>query len=201
MLPRRDRRGGGARLRQGDRQDHAGHRAQRRRPAARLDGDLQRLVRSHTGDGHGRHRADEFEQAPALDRLDSHGAGAGQSGARLRQVGRPAGGRRSVSFLDHARLSHRHERSRRAGLSLLRRDRSGGRDRKGNTAARPEALSPGGAAASGLRRDQRSRAATSVGAKPGDPRRLRRAQQRGGDEPGRARRSVCRFRWSISARA
>ncbi len=40
VLPRRDRRGGGARLCQGDRQDHAGDRAQRRRPAARLDGDL-----------------------------------------------------------------------------------------------------------------------------------------------------------------
>src|SRR4051794_20768566 len=34
----------------------------------RLDGDLQRVVRPHAGDGHGRHRADELKQAPAVDR-------------------------------------------------------------------------------------------------------------------------------------
>ena len=131
-----------------------------------------------------------FEQAPPVDRLDPYGAGAGQSGARLRQVGRPAGGRRGVSVLDHARLSHRHERSGRAGLSLLRRHRSGGRDRKRNSAARSETLSPAGAAASGLRRDQRSGAVIVVGAKSGDPRRLRGAEQRRGVEPGGARRSA-----------
>ena len=64
----------------------------------------------------------------------------------------------------------------RAGLPLLRRHRSGGRDRKRNPAARSEPLPSPGAAASGLRRDQRSGAVTRLGAKSGDLGRLRRAQ-------------------------
>ena len=80
-----------ARLRQGDRQGDGGRRAFQCRAAARHHGDVQRLVRPHAGAGARRDRSGRRGQAPAVDRLDPHRARSGRAGARLHQVGRPAG--------------------------------------------------------------------------------------------------------------
>ena len=61
-------------LRQGDRQAAARHRAQQCRADARVDGGLQRVVRSHAGDPDRRDGAGRRCQAPSVDRLDAHGA-------------------------------------------------------------------------------------------------------------------------------
>jgi thiamine pyrophosphate-dependent acetolactate synthase large subunit-like protein len=79
---------------------------------------------------------------PSLDRLDPHRARCRAIWCVTSSSGTTAGGHRGVSVFDHARLSHRHERSGRACLSLFRRDRSGGRDRKRNSPARSEAFPP-----------------------------------------------------------
>ena len=56
------------------------------------------------GDRPGRHRSDGFGESPALDRLGAYRQRAGQSGARLLQVGRSAGERRGGAGLVHPRL-------------------------------------------------------------------------------------------------
>ena len=100
-------------------------------------GDLQRLVRPHA-DGHPRRdRAGRCRQAAAVDRLDPHRARSGRAGARLHQMGRPAGlaGGRARSRL--ARQLDRQYRAARADLRQSRcRDageqarRAGGADRR-----------------------------------------------------------------------
>ena len=91
-LPARGERGRDrARLRQGHRQGDGGGGAFQCRADARHDGDLQRLVRPHAGARARRHRSGRRGQAPAVDRLDPHRARPGRAGARLHQMGRPAG--------------------------------------------------------------------------------------------------------------
>ena len=84
---RRDR----ARLRQGHRQGDGRGGALQCRTDARLDGDVQRLVRPHAGRRARRHRPGRRRQAPAVDRLDPHRARSGRAGSRIHQMGRPAG--------------------------------------------------------------------------------------------------------------
>ena len=64
------------------------------RADARHHGDVQRLVRPHAGHRARRHRPGRRREAAALDRLDPHRARPGRAGARLHQMGRPAGARR-----------------------------------------------------------------------------------------------------------
>ena len=80
-----------ARLRQGHRQGDGGRRAFQCRPDARHHGDVQCLVRPHADGDPGRHRPGRRRQAPAVDRLDPHRARSGRAGARIHQMGRPAG--------------------------------------------------------------------------------------------------------------
>ena len=99
-LPARGKRGRHrARLRQGHRQGDGGGGAFQCRADARDHGDLQRLVRPHADGRARRHRAGRRRQAAAVDRLDPHRARPGRAGARLHQMGRPAGlaGRRARS--------------------------------------------------------------------------------------------------------
>ena len=95
-LPARGKRGRHrARLRQGHRQGDGGGGAFQCRADARHHGDLQRLVRPHADGRARRHRPGRCRQAPAVDRLDPHRARPGRAGARLHQMGRPAGLARS----------------------------------------------------------------------------------------------------------
>ena len=82
--------GDGARLRQDRRQAAHRARARHRRPAARVDGDLQRLVRSRAGLRHPRQHA-RCDHAVPGRRMGAQRAGRRGDGARLRQVGRHAG--------------------------------------------------------------------------------------------------------------
>ena len=80
-----------ARLRQGHRQGDGGGGALQRRAVPRHHGDLQRLVRSHADPDPRRHRPGRRDEAPAVDRLDSHRRRPGRDHPQLQQVGRPAG--------------------------------------------------------------------------------------------------------------
>ena len=80
-----------ARLCQGHRADDGRGAAFERRPDARDDGDLQRVVRPRADAGARRDGPGRRREAPALDRLDPHGARPGRARARLHEVGRPAG--------------------------------------------------------------------------------------------------------------
>ncbi len=79
-LPARGARGRHrARLGQGDGHADRGGGPLERRPDARDDGVLQRLVRPHAGDRVRRHRSDRRHEAAAVDRLDPHRAGPGRA--------------------------------------------------------------------------------------------------------------------------
>ena len=79
------------RLGQGHGPADGGHPARQCRADARRHGDLQRLVRPGS-DGHlRRDGAGRRRKAPAVDRLDTHGARSGGDRPALRQMGRPAG--------------------------------------------------------------------------------------------------------------
>ncbi len=112
-LPARGERGRDrARLCQGHRQGDGRGGALQCRADARHHGDLQRLVRPHADGRARRHRPGRRGQAPAVDRLDPHRARPGRAGARLHQMGRPAG---------LARRRARSDAARRAGSPIPRR--------------------------------------------------------------------------------
>ena len=90
-LPARGERGGvGAWLRQGDGAPARGDRARQCRADACDDGDLQRLVRPRADDRARRDRGGRCGAAPAVDRVDPHGARPGRADPQLHQMGRPA---------------------------------------------------------------------------------------------------------------
>ena len=88
--------GDGARLLQDRRQADDDALPRHRRPAARRDGGLQRLVRPRAGD-HRRRQRPRRRQAAAGRADVPLGAGHQRAGARLHQVGRHAGRRCSTS--------------------------------------------------------------------------------------------------------
>ena len=105
-------------------------------------------------------------EAPPLDRLDPHRARSGRAGARLHQMGRPAGlaGRRARGA--DARDVDRQHRAAGAGLRQSRRRDAGGEARRAAAAASmrrascrrsrarrmPQAVAQGRSAAEGARR-------------------------------------------------
>ena len=89
-------------------------------------GDLLRLSRPRADLHHGRHRPDGRRQAPPAHRLDPHRAGAGQRGARLRQMGLPADLDRRRAGILRARLFDHDDRAARPDLHVLRRGAAGG---------------------------------------------------------------------------
>ena len=160
----------GARLLQGHRQARDLALPRHRRPAARRDGDLQRMVRPRA-----RHHDDRqqpgCEPAPARRADDALGAGPRRDGARLHQVGRPADLAHPFRRIDGARLSHRDDAALRAGASRARRRSSGARRRR----SRPAHSEDRDAVAAGRRseRGARSRAAARQCGQSGHRRRSR----------------------------
>ena len=117
----------GARLFQDRRQAAAGALSRHRRPAARRHGDLQRLVRPRAGDRDGRHRSRRL-QAPARRADLPFGAGHQRAGARLHQMGRPAGVAAAFRAVLRARLQAGDDAAARAGDARARL-RPAGRNR------------------------------------------------------------------------
>ena len=165
-----------------------------------VDGRLQRLVRPRAGAAPRRHRADVEGRAAAVDRLDPHRARPGRAGARLRQVGRPAGRPRVAAGVVRACVDDdagRASRARSTSASTprcrsrsCRRARRACRSRVPSADARPRRhgrarvarrRSSGGAAARAPHRLHRRepswlrRAAGACGALACARRRLRRA--------------------------
>ena len=183
------------RLRQGHRQGDGHGGAFQCRPDARLDGDVQRLVRPHAGHRARRHRPGRCRQAPAVDRLDPHRARSGRAGARIHQMGRPAGlarPRRAKPSCAAPGSPTPCRRARSTSISTpsCRRRKSPSQLPAIDvarympqiaTAAPAELVQPGGGHAQGRQ----------AGA---DPRRPRFAQRGGLERPRRARRSAQRPR-------
>ena len=156
-LPARGKRGRDrARLCQGHRQGDGGGGAFQCRPDARHHGDLQRLVRPHADGGARRHRPGRRRQAAAVDRLDPHRARPGRAGARLHQMGRPAGLARRRARSDAARRLDRQHRAARAGLHQSRRRDAGSQARRAGRPDRRQALHAGGRER-GARRSRQAR--------------------------------------------
>ena len=105
-----------ARLRQGDRRADGLRPAQQRRPAARHDGHLQRVVRPRADAHAGRDRTGCFGKAPSLDRLDPHLARQRRLHPFAREVGRSADVGAGARGSDGAREHHHAHRADRAGL-------------------------------------------------------------------------------------
>ena len=120
-------------------------RALQRRPDARDDGHLQRLVQPRAGRHARRHRPGRCHEAPAVDRLDPHLRRPGRAGPRLHQVGRPAGLARRRGRIDPPRVPDRAGPPLRPGLRQPRRRHPGdaarrraqGRDRQALRPAAP----------------------------------------------------------------
>ena len=133
-----------ARLRQGHRQADGGGGALQRRPDARHDGDLQRLVRPHAGPDPRRHRPGRRHEAPSVDRLDPHRRRPGRDHPQLHQVGRPAGVGRRRARVGAARLLARQHRALRPDLHQPRRRGAGGQARRAAAGDRLQALHAAG---------------------------------------------------------
>ncbi len=120
-----------------------------RRPDARRDVDLQRLVRPRAGARARRDRPGGRDEAPALDRLDPHRARPGRARARLHQMGRPALVCRRGAGIAAARRAAREHRAVRAGLRLPRRRAAGVAPRCAAAAPGRRALHAAAAGAAG----------------------------------------------------
>ena len=112
-------------LRQGDRRADGGHRPFQCRPDARVDGDVQRLVRPRAGLCDGCDRAGRRALAASLDRLDPYRQGPGHDAAEFRQVGRRTALRRGNRRNDASRRDHGADAAARTGLYLSRRGAPG----------------------------------------------------------------------------
>ncbi len=166
MPARGDRGADRARLRQGDRQADGRHSARSGRAAARLHGDLLRLYRPGADLHHRRHRPDGRSQAPAAHRLDAFGAGAGQRGARLRQMGLPADLDRGRAGELRARLFDHDHRAAGPGLHVLRRRAAGGAAGAGSAAAAARRGGDAGRHGARSRRDRGDRGQAARGRAP-----------------------------------
>src|SRR5467141_3301662 len=80
-------------------------------------------------------------EAPSLDRLDPHRIRPGSAGARLHQVGQPAGLGAGGVRGDPARRPDRQHRAPRPDVHQPRRRPAGGEDRRASAPSRRQALS------------------------------------------------------------
>ncbi len=179
-----------ARLRARHRASAGGRAACQRRPDARDDGDLQRVVRPHSDADDRRRRSGRRRAAPAVGRLDPHRGRSGGAGARLHQVGRRAGIGRRGAGVDVARAPHRDDGAARrrctcASTRRCRKRRSRRRRRCRRWRAFPAART-GRCAGGGGRRDRR---AAGGGETSADPDRARGERPRRVRAPRRARRA------------
>lgn len=199
MPARRTRGRDRARLREGRRAPAARRAAQQRRTHARVDGDLQRVLRSRADRDLSRDRADRRRPAPAVDRLDTHAAGSGRTGTRLHEVGRSADFRGGHAGVDRARKRDRAYRAVRPGAGRNRSRRAGTLRRADRVRARSAAHRT--APAAGRRnRGRRARARATCGrAASGVLVRPRIAQSAGLERPrdlGRALERARRLRYA-----
>ena len=190
-LPARGAHGGDrTRLLPGARADDGRRSACERRPDARRDVDLQRLVRPRAGARARRDRPGGRDEAPALDRLDPHRARPGRAGARLHQVGRPALVRRRGAGIAAARRAAREHRAVRTGLRLPRRRAAGIASRCAAAAPGRRALHAAAAGAAGRGDGAARRAAPRRGEASGHSRGPRRPERSRMAIPDRARRKA-----------
>ena len=152
--------------------------ARERRPDARGDVDLQRLVRPRAGARARRDRAGGRGEAPAVDRLDPHRARPGRAGARLHQVGRPALVGRRRAGIAAARRAAREHRALRPGVRLPRRRAAGIAPRRVAAVAGCRALHAAAAGAAGGGARAARGAAPRRGEASGHSRRPRRPRAR-----------------------
>ncbi len=131
----------GARLRQGGGKAHGRDHPRHGRPAARLDGDLQRVGRPRADHAFRGQRA-RRDDAPPGNRMESRGAGRGLAGARLRQVGRHADVAAAFRRVDGARLQDRHHAAHGAGAHHRGHRLAGERDPRGGPATAPRSPRP-----------------------------------------------------------
>ena len=119
-----------ARLRENHRQTAGRRTAQQRGAPARVDGDLQCVVRAGADADLRRQRPDGCRGAPSVDRLGAYLHRPGGARAPLHQVGQPAGvaGRNRGS--DAARFDDRANNAVRADLCDLRFHVAGGKARQ-----------------------------------------------------------------------
>ena len=161
------------------------------RPAARRDGDLQRLLRPRAHRLAGRQRA-RRHAAPPRSRMGAQRARRRRHGARFRQVGRRAHFAHAFRRVHRARLQDRDDAADDAGADRGRR-RSAGASHGSGAAARSQTPRDV-AAARRFRRRRRSRAPVGRRAEPGAGRRPRRAHARRHETAGGARRNLASAR-------
>ena len=178
----------GPRLLQGRRQADDDPGPRHGRPAARLHGGLQRLVRP--GAGHRRRRQrSRCLQAPARRADLPFGAGHQRAGARLHQVGRHAGLAAALRAVVRARLQDRDDAALCAGCDLARRRSAAGADQERRAAHHP-ALRADLAAAGRYRCRARGGATPRQCGASGDRGRSRRPHAQRHQAPGATRRAA-----------
>ena len=126
----------GARVLQGRRQADARGRARHRRPAARVDGALQRLVRSRAG-LHG-DRQLQRRGGPPAGRVVPRRPGCRAHGARLHEVGRHAVVAHALRGIGGARVQRRGDAADGAGRARPRRHPAGAGRRHRQASRNPE---------------------------------------------------------------
>ena len=189
MLPRGIVGRDGARLRQDRRQADARDGARHCRPAARVNGNLQRVRGPRAGVRAARqHRRRRV--APQRRRVDPRRSGRRRDGARLHEVGRCAKVARTFRRIGRARVQDRDDTAARPGRHRRRRGHAG----RGRPAGGPRqtARSPAVAdvtARRRLRRRRRARAHARRRRQPGHRRGTRGADAEGHPAPRRARRT------------
>ncbi len=160
------------------------------RADARLHGHVQRLVRPHADARARRHRPGRCGQAPAVDRLDPHRARPGRAGARIHQMGRPAGLARRRARSDPARHLDRQHRAAGPGLHQFRRRIAGDESLRATAGDRRRSLHAD-RLDRGAGRSGEAGGGDAQGRQAGaDPRRPRLAQRGGLERPRRARRGA-----------
>ena len=188
----------GARLFQDRRQaaDDAGSR--HGRPAARLDGHFQCVVRSRAGD---RRRRQRSGRRPPAARGADHPRRAGhqRAGARLHQMGRQSGLAAAFLAVVRARLQDSDDSALRAGRHVAGCRPAAGADEGPRRKALYPALRADLAAAGRLRRREGSGAAPGRCAESGDRRRSRGAHAGRRGTAGAAWPNSCRRRSSTRA--
>ena len=178
------------RLCKSHRQGHGRGGAFQCRAAARLHGDVQRLVRPHADARPRRHRPGRCGQAPAVDRLDPHRARPGRAGARIHQMGRPAGLARRRARSDFARHLDFQHRAAGPGLHQFRRRIAGDESLRAIAGDRRRALHAAGLDRGAGRSGETGGGDAERRQAGADPRRPRLAQRRSLECPRRARRSA-----------
>ncbi len=140
---------------------------------------------------------------PGAGRADlPFGPGHQRDRSRLHQVGRPAGVAAALRAVDGPRLQDRDDAAPRAGDDRARPRPAAGADAgaRAREHLHPE-IRADGAAPGRYRRGARGSAPARQCGASGDRRRPRSPHAERHAAPGRARRSCCRPRWSISAAA